>query len=46
MEKFAADPANSLFLYDTRYFGDKSNVLKADLSLSLDVLYHRVKDEI
>ncbi len=46
MSKFKTDPTKSFFLYDSLAFCDNNNLFKADLSLSLDVIYHLVEDDI
>jgi SAM-dependent methyltransferase len=38
--RFIDDPAKSFFLYDGSCFVDRGEVLAADLTLSLDVIYH------
>jgi hypothetical protein len=43
---FKTDNTKSFFLYDSLAFADKQHFFKADLSLSLDVIYHLVEDEI
>ena len=43
---FANDPAKSFYLYDTRRFVDNARIFHADLTLSLDVIYHLVEDEV
>ncbi len=45
-EKFADDRNKNFFLYDPYYFDDKAKRFKADLALSLDVIYHLVEDDI
>ena len=42
--KFCSDSTKSFLLYDPNYFENMSNFLKADLTLSLDVIYHLVED--
>lgn len=44
--RFADDPTKSFYLYDSRAFIDRGGLFRADLALSLDVLYHLVEDEI
>lgn len=44
--KFKGDPTKSFFLYDPLCFLDNAKVFKAELALSLDVIYHLVEDEI
>jgi cyclopropane fatty-acyl-phospholipid synthase-like methyltransferase len=45
-DRFSADDTKSFFLYDPRSFVDKHGVLSADLSLSLDVIYHLTEDHL
>ena len=45
-EIFAADNNKSFFLYDPQYFIDKTKVFEADLTMSLDVIYHLVENEV
>ncbi|MCK4620798.1 MAG: class I SAM-dependent methyltransferase [Desulfuromonadales bacterium] len=45
-ERFKYDGTKSFFLYDPNYFIDKTSTFKADLVLSLDVIYHLIEDEI
>lgn len=44
--KFADDPNKSFFLYDSSCFVDHIGLFKADLALSLDVIYHIIEDSI
>lgn len=44
--RFADDLSKSFFLYDSSCFVDRAGLFKADLSLSLDVIYHLIEDEI
>jgi hypothetical protein len=44
--RFADDPGKSFFLYDSSCFVDNVGVFRADLSLSLDVVYHLVEDSV
>jgi len=46
MAKFKTDNSKSFFLYDSLAFCDNNTIFTADLSLSLDVIYHLVEDEI
>lgn len=46
IDKFSNDPSKSFFLYDSRAFKDNKNIFKADLTLSLDVLYHIIEDDL
>jgi hypothetical protein len=43
---FITDPTKSFFLYNPAAFIDRHPVFKADLSLSLDVVYHLTEDEV
>ncbi len=44
--RFANDPGKSFFLYRPACFQDHADIFRADLALSLDVLYHLVEDEV
>ena len=44
--RFADDMTKSFFFYDGVRFVDRAGLFKADLSLSLDVIYHLIEDEI
>lgn len=44
--KFNNDDSKSFFLYDGRRYVDRCGAMKAELALSLDVIYHLVEDEI
>ena len=46
LHKFADDPDKSFFLYDNACFLDHAGLFKADLALSLDVVYHLVEDPV
>jgi hypothetical protein len=46
MERFENDRTKSFFLYDSECFDDKHNVFKAELALSLDVIYHLIEDHL
>jgi len=46
IRRFKEDKTKSFFLYDPECFDDKSSIFKADLSLSLDVIYHLIEDHI
>jgi SAM-dependent methyltransferase len=46
IERFRRDPTKSFFLYSPRYFHDATGVFAADCTLSLDVIYHLVEDEV
>jgi SAM-dependent methyltransferase len=45
-EKFATDHTKSFFLYHSKAFTDNHAVFKAQLSLSIDVIFHLVEDDI
>lgn len=45
-KRFADDRSKSFFLYDSLCFVDRAGVFKADLSMSLDVIFHIVEDRI
>lgn len=44
--QFKADQTKSFYVYDTMAFHDNARVFNADLTMSLDVLYHLVEKEI
>jgi SAM-dependent methyltransferase len=46
IEKFINDSSKSFFLYDSTAFKDDKNIFQADLTLSLDVLYHIIEDDL
>ena len=45
-EKFTNDINKRFFLYESTMFDDMAKAYKADLALSLDVIYHLVEDEV
>jgi len=45
-ERFKNDKTKSFFLYDPECFGDNNSIFKADIALSLDVIYHLIEDNI
>ncbi len=45
-EKFNSDPDKKFLLYDPSRFDDTISEYKADLALSLDVIYHLVEDKV
>ncbi|MFU8843255.1 MAG: class I SAM-dependent methyltransferase [Bacteroidales bacterium] len=45
-EKFSEDKTKSFFLYDSLCFVDNHNIFKADLTLSLDVVFHLTEDDV
>lgn len=46
IEKFNDDTTKSFFLYHSLAFKDNHQIFKAQLSLSIDVIFHLVEDEI
>jgi SAM-dependent methyltransferase len=46
LKKYEKDSSKSFFLYNPLAFRDAHGQLTADLSLSLDVIYHIVEDEL
>jgi len=44
-KQFESDKSKSFFLYEPEYFIDGLNIFKADLTMSLDVIYHLVENE-
>lgn len=45
-EHFKNDITKSFFLYDPECFEDRNSRFKAELALSLDVIYHLVEDNV
>ncbi|HUR48287.1 MAG TPA: class I SAM-dependent methyltransferase [Acidimicrobiales bacterium] len=45
-ERFDSDPLKSFAAYDPDAFHDRAGFFRADLALSMDVLYHLVEDEV
>lgn len=45
-KKFAMDKNKNFFLYDSLCFVDNNNLFRADLTLSIDVIYHLIEDEV
>jgi hypothetical protein len=45
-EKFNTDSSKSFFLYNSKAFIDNHQIFKVELSLSIDVIFHLVEDEI
>jgi SAM-dependent methyltransferase len=43
---FSTDNSKSFFRYDSTTFFDNARILKCELAMSLDVLYHLVEDEV
>lgn len=46
IEKHGEDPGKSFFLYHPKYFVDHHRVFQCDVSMSLDIIYHLVEDEL
>jgi hypothetical protein len=46
LKKFAKDNSKSFYLYDSEFFRDNHHLFSADLTLSLDVIYHLVEDRV
>lgn len=46
IDRFRNDPAKSFFRYDPHCFRDPAGVFQADLSVSLEVVFHLVEDDI
>lgn len=46
IDLFRDDPSKSFFLYASDGFKDPLGVFKADMSISLDVLYHLIEDDV
>ena len=44
--RFAGDQNKSFFLYDPECFVDRQGLFQAELSLSLDVIYHLTEDRV
>jgi len=45
-ERFQNDATKNFFLYDSLSFVDRHGIFRADLAMSLDVIYHLVEDAI
>jgi len=45
-KRFSSDRTKSFFLYSPEGFYDNGGILRADLALSLDVIYHLVEDAV
>jgi SAM-dependent methyltransferase len=45
-DKFRNDPAKSFYVYHSKAFNDNHGVFKAQLALSIDVIFHLVEDDI
>jgi hypothetical protein len=46
IDRFRSDASRSFFLFEPRAFLDRRRLFSADLSMSIDVIYHLVEDEI
>ncbi len=46
IHQFKTDSSKSFYLYNSEAFSDNHHLFKADLVLSLDVIYHLVEDRI
>lgn len=46
VERFGNDPTKSFFLYSSEHFVDRAGILSAELTMSLDVIFHLVEDDI
>ena len=46
IERFKNDTNKSFFLYKSSVFSDKIGIFKCEVSLSLDVLYHLIEDDV
>lgn len=46
VERFQDDPAKSFFLYDPDVYIDNASLLQADLTMSIDVIYHLIEDAV
>jgi hypothetical protein len=46
IEAFGDDPTKSFMTYDALAFADRAKFLRADLALSLDVVFHLVEDDV
>jgi hypothetical protein len=44
--KYREDHTKSFILYDSQFFWDPARTLSADLTLSLDVIYHLIEDPV
>ena len=45
-EKFINDQSKKFFVYDPYTFDEKTDQFKAEIALSLDVIYHLVEDDV
>ncbi len=46
IDRFSDDPTKSFYLYDSLSFADRVGIFRADMAISLDVLFHLVEDDI
>lgn len=46
MARFAGDTSKSFYLYESCSFSDNAGLFKADLAISLDVIYHLIEDDV
>jgi SAM-dependent methyltransferase len=46
MDKFKGDSTKSFYLYSSVAFDDKQHLFNAQLTLSLDVIYHLIEDDL
>lgn len=46
IDQFGNDDTKSFFLYEASCFDDKNNIFSVDMTMSLDVIYHLVEDEV
>lgn len=46
IHKFKNDPSKSFYVYNSLSFQDNHKLFKAELSLSLDVIFHIIEDDI
>jgi hypothetical protein len=46
IEKFKTDSSKNFYVYNSMSFLDNLRIFQSDLTLSLDVLYHLVEDEV
>ena len=46
IEKFHKDSSKSFFIYDSLSFKDNHSIFNAELSISLDVIYHLIDDNV
>ena len=46
LEKFRSDPSKDFLVFDSSHFKKIGNFLSADMTISLDVLYHLVEQDV